>query len=130
MNRKRGFTLLELMIVVIIVGILASLALPRFIGAAKKARESEAISMLGAIRASQLRYYLEHSEYHVDTDIADEGSALDLDITSSAKALYTYGSTSGANDIIATATRTTDGASAGLDNFNIEIDGTVNRLTP
>lgn len=55
-NKKRGFTLLELLMVVIIIAILASIALPQYLKATEKARASEALSMLGAIRAAEFRY--------------------------------------------------------------------------
>lgn len=76
-KRKKGFTLLELMIVVIIIGILASLAIPRFIAAADKARRAAAQQMLSSIRGSQMRYNLEYDEY---TQIM---SRLDADMTTS-----------------------------------------------
>jgi len=51
-----GFTLLELLMVVIIIGILASIALPTYLKTAERARAAEALTILGAIRASELRY--------------------------------------------------------------------------
>lgn len=76
-KRKRGFTLLELMIVVIIVGILASLAVPRFIDAMQKARKGAATEMLGSIRSAQMRYYAENTAYSTSMAL------LDLDMTGS-----------------------------------------------
>ena len=62
-NARNGFTLLELLIVVIIIGILASVAVPQFGKAARKARASEAISMIGAVLTAELAYYQEMGLY-------------------------------------------------------------------
>jgi len=56
MKRFRGFTLLELLMVVIIIAILAAVALPQYIRATERARASQAISWLGAMRSAELRY--------------------------------------------------------------------------
>ena len=59
MTNKQGFTLLELLMVVIIVGILASLALPGYIRAAEQARGSEAVTALGQLKGAAQRYCLQ-----------------------------------------------------------------------
>jgi len=61
--RKNAFTLLELMIVVIIVGILASLAMPQFTKAVEKAKWAGAVQTLGAIRRVCEIYYAEFGDY-------------------------------------------------------------------
>ena len=59
-NRK-GFTLVELMIVVAIIGILAAIAIPNFLNFRLKAKASEAKSNLGAIRSTEVAYFAEWS---------------------------------------------------------------------
>ena len=53
---RKGFTLMELIIVVIIIAILASIGLPQFFKAAGKAKESRAKNNLGEIRRVELAY--------------------------------------------------------------------------
>jgi len=71
MFRKKGFTLLELIIVIIVIGILASIALPRYMRVAERARLAEAKNMLSSLRSSQIRYYAQHQEYSASIDKLD-----------------------------------------------------------
>ena len=63
MFNKKGFTLLELIIVIIVIGILASIALPRYMRVTERARVTEAKNMLSTLRNSQIRYYTQHLAY-------------------------------------------------------------------
>ena len=54
---KGGFTLLEIIIVIIIVGVLASLALPRFFATVEFSKSAEALTALGVLRDSVERCY-------------------------------------------------------------------------
>jgi prepilin-type N-terminal cleavage/methylation domain-containing protein len=58
-----GFTLVELMIVVVILGILAAIAIITFTQYVRRAKVSEAYAMLGEIRAKQEAYKAEFSQY-------------------------------------------------------------------
>jgi len=66
-KKKAGFTLIELMIVIIIVGILAAIAVPIYSGFVKRARSSEAKATVGAIRTGELVYHAEHTAWIITT---------------------------------------------------------------
>lgn len=63
LRRKGGFTLVELMIVVAVVGILVMVALPNFLRMRHRAKVAEAKANLGAIRVTQHAYYSEYDQY-------------------------------------------------------------------
>ena len=63
MKNKKGFTLIELMIVVAIIGILAAIAIPDFLKFQAKAKQSEAKTNLGAIFTTQVAYFGETNSY-------------------------------------------------------------------
>ena len=62
-RRESGFTLVELMIVVAIIGILASVAIPSFINYQMTAKRSESFSNISALAKAQKAYYSEFSTY-------------------------------------------------------------------
>ncbi len=72
---KRGFTLVEILVVIIVIGILATIALPQFFKVAERGRASEGVGILGALRSAQMRYYTEHQGNY-----ADDCSDLDVDL--------------------------------------------------
>ena len=56
-NQRRGFTLIELMIVVAIIGILAAIAIPKFADLIRKSTEGASKGNLGSIRSALSIYY-------------------------------------------------------------------------
>jgi type IV pilus assembly protein PilA len=62
-DRRGGFTLIELMIVVAIIGILAAIAIPNFLRFQLRAKSSEGKTNLAAIRTAQEGYYAEFNTY-------------------------------------------------------------------
>lgn len=68
---NRAFTLLELLIVVIIVGILASLAIPRYIKTTENAKGSEAMGNLGVLREAEWRYFMKHQVFESEFNNLD-----------------------------------------------------------
>ncbi|HSV12724.1 MAG TPA: prepilin-type N-terminal cleavage/methylation domain-containing protein [Tepidisphaeraceae bacterium] len=59
---RRGFTLVEILIVVIILGILAAIVIPQFTNASQDARKSNVVSQLQTLRAQIELYKLQHKD--------------------------------------------------------------------
>jgi type IV pilus assembly protein PilA len=64
-DRRGGFTLIELMIVVAIIGILAAIAIPNFVRFQLRSKSSEGKTNLAAIRTAQESYFAEFGTYIV-----------------------------------------------------------------
>ncbi len=62
-NSNLGFTLVELLVAIAIIGIMATLAIPRLTPQTERARSAEAVSILGAIRQGEESYFLENGVY-------------------------------------------------------------------
>ena len=107
---EKGFTLIELMIVVAIIGILAAIAIPNFMRYQAKAKQSEAKANLGSIYTSETTYRAENDTY------ADSVTKLDWAVAGTAR--YSYS--------ITAATTTTFTAQA---TANIDSDATVDTWT-
>ncbi len=73
MKNKLGFTLLELLVVVLIIGILASIALPQYQKAVTKARVSSILPLMKAWRDALAVYRLENDDYCPDGHRPDGG---------------------------------------------------------
>lgn len=72
---KKGFTLLEVLIVVIIIGILAAIALPQYTATLEKGRSGEALTNIGSIRTSLDRYWYQNGSLPA----ASTFTSLDID---------------------------------------------------
>ena len=119
---RTGFTLLEIIIVIIIVGVLASLALPRFFSTVEYSRSTEAMNALGIIRESVFQCGI------VSNNVVgcDNFSALEIDdpgLVPGSHFSYAIAVT-GANAFTVTATRNTvDGGTSG-DLVELSVSGT------
>ena len=71
LNNNQGFTLVELAVVVIIIGVLAAFAVPKFRDAVERSKASEAFNYLSTVRASQERYHARNATYASDRSKLD-----------------------------------------------------------
>ncbi|HEZ4794647.1 TPA: pilin [Neisseria meningitidis] len=75
---QKGFTLIELMIVIAIVGILAAVALPAYQDYTARAQVSEAILLAEGQKSAVTEYYLNHGEWPGNNSSAGVASASDI----------------------------------------------------
>lgn len=87
MNRK-GFTLVEVLIVVIIIGILAAIGIPQFTESIEKAKGGEARAGLGHVQTGEKVYWAEHETYvenrtQLDITLTQKYWSFTIDVPSS-----------------------------------------------
>jgi type IV pilus assembly protein PilA len=116
-NRKvrKGFTLVELAVVVVIIGVLAAFGVPRFLQSVERSKASEAFAYLSSVRSAQERYQARQGTY---TDVL-----ANLDIQAAAPKYFslgtiTKGSTASLEDSWS-MTMTRVGASAGYGAYTV-----------
>jgi len=115
MTTRKGFTLVELAVVVVIIGVLAAFAVPRFMASVERSKAAEAFNYLSSVQAAQERYHARQGTYAENT--------VDLDIKFTAPKYFTAGTvaagtTSSLQDSWSlTLTRT--GASAGYGEYTV-----------
>lgn len=72
MNRK-GFSLLEVMVVVTIIGIIAAIAIPTYSGYVTRTRRADAITALETVALNEEKYMAENGSYVVDATLVGAG---------------------------------------------------------
>ena len=118
LHAKKGFTLIELMIVVAIIGILAAIAIPNFLKYQAKSKQSEAKMNLGSMGTSAESYHAENDSYKPASEAGTNATGtnpLGWGVTGTARYDYYYDNTEyyghtqgvgGSNDLATFANQT------------------------
>lgn len=109
---RAGFTLVELAVVIVIIGVLAAFAVPRFRASVERSKAAEAFNYLSSIQAAQERYHARQGIYAADIT--------DLDIQFTTPKYFTVGDVAG--DALETGwsvTLTRTGNSAGYGEYTV-----------
>ena len=95
-NNRTGFTLIELIIVIVIVGILAVIAIPRYFANIRKGKRAEAVATLRSIREGLVDYYAVNNAFPGEDSfpiivVLDGETVLNMDRPESTNFIYYYG---------------------------------------
>ena len=74
-RKSGGFTLVELAVVVVIIGVLAAFAVPRFMNSVERSKAAEAFNYLSTVHSAMERYHARQGTY------ADDITKLDTSLT-------------------------------------------------
>lgn len=112
-HNKKGFTLIELMIVVVIIGILAALAIPRFMTATTRSKQSEAKQILKQVYTMQHAYRqgsnpATYGDNGVNIAAPGGGTFPTIGVEVMTNNLYAYAMVAAANNFTCTATANLD----------------------
>lgn len=90
MGRARGFTLIELMLVVAIIGLLAAISIPKFADLVRKSKEANVIGQLGAMRSALSIYYADNEGIYPSGPAGGNITYLQASLTTNGKYLESF----------------------------------------
>lgn len=118
---KKGFTLVELLIVIIIIGILATMAMPQYQKMVNRARWTECITLANSLKTGQNLYYAENNAYATNINQID-GRYIDLPSTTTTPAQRKFRfNLATTNMIYGWYSTAADDSAVGTNNFYINL---------
>ena len=117
MRSRAGFTLIELMLVVVVIGVLASIAVPRFRDLARASKEAEAEPMLRQILTLEERHRAKDGSYTLNINALEGGATL-----AAGGEYYTYSVAAHASGLCIVATPTAAAAALGIQARSLDGD--------
>ena len=100
---QKGFTLIELMIVIAIIGILAAIAIPAYQNYTIRSQVTEGISMAAGWKTAISEYYAQNGAFPTGSTTSTSGAANKVSVTGNSQGKYVSAITVGAQGVITVA---------------------------
>ncbi|HLA83982.1 MAG TPA: type IV pilin protein [Thermoguttaceae bacterium] len=110
-SRRKGFSLVELAVVVIIIGVLAAFGVPRMLEAVERSKASEAFGYLSSVRSAQERYQAKEGKY--------AEALTDLDVSQSTPKYFEVGTITSETEDAWTLTLTRKEGASGYGQYTV-----------